>query len=75
MLEVIYLLSCGFRFRFFFVVACVKFMIMKSFLIRDELFCLAEKKNLKADTRSKHIDLFSLSLVSEIRQDFFFPFV
>lgn len=51
----------------FFVVAFVKFMIMKSLLIRDELFCLAEKKNLKADARSKHIDLFSLSLVSEIR--------
>lgn len=49
----------------FFVVACVKFMIMKSLLIRDELFCLGEKKNLKADAHSKHIDLFSLACIRD----------
>ncbi len=43
---------------------------MKSLLIRDETFFALQKKNkknLKADARSEHIDLFSLSLVSEIR--------
>lgn len=43
---------------------------MKSLLIRDETFFALQKKNkknLKTDARSEHIDLFSLSLVSEIR--------